>query len=197
MKFKNRPNVAHKVGDHIVWESRSTAVNGVVIVFLPGEPVPFVLVSKRGPNAADFKGHLNVVAGYLDWDESGTEALYRETWEETGLDLEALVYPEKSANALFSEVISNDLENPWHVKTKPTENRQNISLRYGVALKFKKDRLPDLTTKYNEVPGEVQAAWWMPVNQIDGFMWAFEHDKVIKEYLARIDNLDKVFRRDK
>jgi len=197
MKFNNRPNTPHKVGDRIIWESRSVAVNGVVILYVPGKQVPYVLVSKRGPKSADYQGYMNLIAGYMDWDESGPEALYREAWEEVGLDLREFAYPEKNGqnSAFLDKVISNDLEQPWYVKTEPDENRQNISLRYGVALKMKESVLPELSLENNEVLGEVENAMWLPVNQLSNYSWAFEHDKVIKEYLARIDHLDKVFRK--
>ncbi|RPH38637.1 MAG: NUDIX hydrolase, partial [Burkholderiales bacterium] len=182
MEFKSRPNKAHHIGDRIVWESRSVAVNGVVILYLPDNPVPYVLASRRGPKAADYHGCMNLLAGYMDWDESGPEALYREGWEEVGIDLKSLVYPEKDNDCLWSEIISNNIEQPWHVKTEPDENRQNISLRYGVALRMKDSVLPELSTENNEVEGEVDFAEWLPVNEIGDYIWAFGHDKVIKEY---------------
>jgi 8-oxo-dGTP pyrophosphatase MutT (NUDIX family) len=167
----------------------------VVIIFLPDNPIPYVLVSKRGPAAADYRGLMNVIAGYMDWDESGTEALYREAWEEVGIDLRSLAFPQKDSESLWSDIINNRLEQPWHVKTEPDENRQNISLRYGLAIKMKESVLPKLSLEHNEVKGEVEDAIWLPVNQISNYSWAFEHDTVIKEYLARLDHLDKVFRK--
>lgn len=186
MEFNNRPNTAHKVGDRIVWESRSVGVNGVVILYVPGEKVPYVLVSKRGPKSADYQGYMNLIAGYMDWDESGPEALYREAWEEVGIDLRGLAYPEKYDDCLWSSIISNNLEQPWHVKTEPDENRQNISLRYGLAVRMKANILPALSLENNEVEGEVEHAGWLPVNEIDQYQWAFDHDKVIKDYLVKI-----------
>lgn len=186
MKFNNRPNTAHKVGDRVVWESRSVAVNGVVILYVPGEKVPYVLVSKRGPKAADYQGYMNLIAGYMDWDESGPEALYREAWEEVGIDLKGLAFPQKYEDCLWSRIISNNLEHPWDVKTEPDENRQNISLRYGLAIQMKDSVLPELSLEHNEVEGEVEHAGWLPVNEIDQYQWAFDHDRVIKEYLVKI-----------
>jgi 8-oxo-dGTP pyrophosphatase MutT (NUDIX family) len=205
MEFKNRPNTAHivfkskfvnaiikffsklfKKSTRLVWESRSVAVNGVVIIFLPDNPIPYVLVSKRGPAAADYRGLMNLIAGYMDWDESGPEALYREAWEEVGIDLKSMVYPEKDKDCLWNEIISNNIEQPWHVKTEPDENRQNISLRYGAAFRMKESVLPELSLENNEVEGEVEHAEWLPANQIDQHQWAFDHDKVIKEYLVKI-----------
>jgi len=176
--FKNRHNLSHNVGDRLVWESRSAAVNGVVAVFLHNHEYPFILVSERGPKAADYQGLMNVVAGYLDWDESGTEAIYREIWEETGLDLERFAYMNKQ-----TIIFKDNLMNPWHVNTNPSENRQNISLRYGIVLERTDDLLPELSLKHNEVVGEVSKAFWMPLNEIDNYKWAFNHDQVIKDYI--------------
>ena len=198
MEFKNKQNrliVEHLTGKEY-WHSRSVAVNGTIIIFVQGRPIPYVLVSERGPNSADFQGLLNVVAGYLDWDESGTEAIYRETWEETGLDLKALAYPDDDLSNVTSEVIRNDLENPWHVKTDPwTSNRQNVSLRYGFIAALRIPLFPEVNLENNEVEGEVSKVWWMPVNEIDRYEWAFDHDKMIKDYLARAGLLKFVHNR--
>jgi NADH pyrophosphatase NudC (nudix superfamily) len=188
MKFKNRANKCHEVieGDkkRLVWESRSVAVNCVIILYnIKGEP--FVLVSKRGPKAADYQGKLNIVAGYLDWDESGTEAVFRETWEECGLNLPALM------NRIFSTVLNDHLSQPWHVKSEPDENRQNISLRYGIAIAYKSNELPPLSLEHNEIVGEVEKAWWMRISDINNHSWAFNHGQVIKDYLKMI-NKNKV-----
>jgi len=173
MIFKNRPNKSYEVTENnikkLVWESRSVAVNCVVVI--SNDEGIFILVSKRGPKAADFQGKLNVVAGYLDWDETGTEAVYRETWEECGLDL-----------LKFKKyIIFDDLSNPWNVKTEPDENRQNVSLRYGIV--FHLDEFPTLSLEHNEIEGEIESAWWMPLKNINNYEWAFCHNEVILEYL--------------
>ena len=94
MKFNNRPNICHNIPaktetgletTRILWESRSVAVVCVVLLWKPFCKEPWVLVSQRGPNSADYQGLYNVVCGYLDWDETGFEAVLRETWEEVGL----------------------------------------------------------------------------------------------------------------
>ncbi len=182
INFKNVTNPSHMVkdsqGERVVWESRSVAVNCVVMVCLRDKKSikdSYVLVSRRGPNAADFQGKLNLVAGYLDWNESGKEAVMRETWEECGLDLQSLMRD--------SLVLKNHMDQPWHVKTEPDENRQNISLRYGVFLHIGKNNLPTLSLKNNEIEGEVEEAWWMPISDILNHNWAFNHDRVTLDFL--------------
>lgn len=186
MEFKNKPNKSYIVDDSgvqkLVWESRSTAVN-LVILMNNGIAEDHVLVSQRGPNAADYRGKWNVIAGYLDWDETGPESAIRECWEEVGFNL-----PEFMKNGV---VLKKDLDQPWHVKTLPSANRQNISLRYGVYLKANGKEFPWLTLENNEVKGEVSTALWMPISDIDKHEWAFGHDQVIKDYLTKINTIKK------
>jgi len=179
MNFFNKPNKCYKVTEEgkeiLIWNSRSVAVN-CVIALVDEQIGPCILVSKRGPNAADFQGKMNIVAGYLDWDESGTDAVYRETWEECGVNVLQLLTDFK--------IIRNDLFDPWSVKTFTDENRQNVSLRYGVIMSKKPSQtFPTLSTEHNEIEGEVESPFWMPYHDIDNYEWAFKHDVVIKNYL--------------
>lgn len=168
VKFNNTPNKVHIIDNKQVWESRSVAVNCVVIC---GDSV---LLGQRGKGAPDSVGLYNIPSGYLDYDESGTEAVYREVWEETGLYL-----PEQ-------KVIVNNLFNPWHVNTQPDENRQNISLRYGCVISKVGDEFPLLTSENSE-PNEVSDLKWVPINELEDYKFAFNHNIVIKEYLKLIN----------
>jgi len=177
MKFNNRPNILHEtIEGKKVWESRSVAVNGIILISINNDL--YVLASKRGPNAADSQGLMNLPSGYLDWDETGTEAMFREVWEECGLNLNILI--EKSFYS-FMDYISQ----PWHVNTYITENRQNVSLRYGLYSEV--DELFNLTTEHNEIVGEVENSLWLNVKDIDKHKWAFNHDKVIRDFMEKID----------
>jgi 8-oxo-dGTP pyrophosphatase MutT (NUDIX family) len=174
MIFTNRPNTPHEINGRIVWESRSVAV--VCVIVLLKNNVPYILVSKRGPKSPDFIGKMNLVAGYLDWDENGRQAVTRECWEETGFDLNGFVN--------FKRIFATHLENPWQVSTTPKNNLQNVTLRYGKIFKVDDDaELPKLTTAHNEVEGETEDPMWMPFEDILDYEWAFDHDKVIKQYI--------------
>ena len=171
MNFKNRHNLSHNVGGRIVWESRSVAVNCVVVA--GSITKPFILLGQRGAGTPDSKGLWNVVSGYLDWDESGTEAVYREVWEETGLYL-----PDQ-------KIIINNLLNPWHVNTQPDENRQNVSLRYGCVISLVGNELPLLTAENSE-KDEIADLKWVPVSELGQYKYAFKHNIVIRDYLNLI-----------
>lgn len=180
MKFNNVPNPSHNIDGRIVWESRSVAVVGVIIIYK--NLIPYVLVSRRGPNSSDFQGKMNLVAGYLDWNETGLDALTREAWEETGFNLT------KHFETL--QVLRTDLVQPWAVTTRPTENHQNVALRYGACFYISEDdEFPVLTTEHNEIVGECEDPQWMPLELVAEYEWAFNHNKVIEDYYNKINDI--------
>ena len=170
-KFNNRENKNYKVdGGKILWESRSVAVAGTILIKKSDEI--FVLAGKRGKAAADNQGKWNLICGYLDWDESADEALEREVWEESGLDMDILK----------DSLLMDDLKNPWRVHSCPkTSNRQNVTLHYGCLSKV--EDFPKLSIENNEVDGETEEVIWMNIDDIYNYEWAFDHDKIIKKYL--------------
>jgi len=174
MKFNNRPNKSYKIDGKEIWESRSPALVGVVIVKYNERN--YVLIGQRGPGAADNHGLWNVPCGYLDWNESGTNGIIREIYEETGLNIKGI------RNV---DIFSYDLSQPFYVNTKPNENRQNVSLSYGIY--FECEELPKLTTDHCE-PGEVSDVKWVEVNQLDVFDFAYNHNERINHYLNYISD---------
>lgn len=184
MEFKNRPNKSYRIPidrthDKIIWESRSVAVNCVILVWKKYDFNPYILVSERGPKASDFNGFQNVIAGYLDWDETGFEAVLRETWEESGLNLLKLLKD--------NFINFGNYQEPWSVRSDPSQNRQNVSLRYGISVTLKGDNeLPILTTNNNEVVGETVNPQWIRESDIHNFKWAFNHDKLIEDFIKHI-----------
>lgn len=70
------------------WISRSVAVTGLIIIINPKTQELEFLLEKRGPGCPDNVGKLCSVCGYLDWDETLEEAIIRETYEETGLEID-------------------------------------------------------------------------------------------------------------
>lgn len=176
--FKNKPNKSHEINGKRVWESRSVAVNAVIIIEYNDEL--YVLMAQRGEGAADNQFKWNVPSGYLDNNETGPEAADREVWEETGFDITTI-------NKIKSDdVVANFLEQPWFVNTDPSANRQNVSLRYGVFFRTKK--LPMLTDIFSE-PKEIADLKWEKIENIDKYDWAYGHDKVIGQFIQLlVDN---------
>lgn len=173
--FKSRPNELITTTDgRKLYHSRSVAVVVVLACMDPNGYYRFV-IEKRGNNPGlDKKGLWCLPCGYLDWDESGTDAVRREVWEEVGLDLNdylGLQLPR-----------SPGIDNPWYVKTKPDENRQNVTLRYGMI--FIKQDLPTLIPNNDCEPDEVADAKWVTYSDIKlgKYEFAFGHDKVIADF---------------
>ena len=171
MKFNNKPNDSVTVSGEQLWISRSVAVNGTIVAIK--DHTFYILCSKRGPNAADFQGKMNLIAGYLDFDETASDALKRETWEEVGLNLDEILETKV--------IISNKLNKPYDIDTDPSLNRQNISLKFGLIFN-NPDKLPKLSIDNNEVEGEVEDPMWLEYDDIDNYEWAFNHDKIIKSF---------------
>jgi len=136
-----------------------------------------IAIEKRGNNPGlDKQGLWCLPCGYLDWNESGTEAVKREVWEEIGLNLDD--YRELA-------ITSVNVEQPWHVKTTPDENRQNVTLHYGMVIV--KKELPILNPNNDCEPNEVADAAWATLSdiQLNKYEFAFGHEKVIKQFFGK------------
>lgn len=184
IKFNNRPNNSHFVktptGDRLIWESRSPVLVAVIIAEFEGNE--YVLIGKRGTGAADNQGRWNVPCGYLDWDENGYDGICREVYEETGLYIPDILEDDGDDNICISD---NHMTQPFYVNTNPSENRQNVSLSYG--LYFVCDyELPKLTTENCE-PNEVAEVKWMKLSQMESHDFAFNHDERIIYYLNKLN----------
>lgn len=170
MKFDNIQNKPYDTQDGIIWNSRSVAIVGHIYCIVNNEI--FVLIGKRGPKG-DMPGKWNLPCGYLDWNETLAQALFREIWEETGLEL---------LNHLTHTVGNIDYSQPYFVNSNPGENRQNVAMHMLFA--FKADQLPVLTTE-NAEEGEVECVEWInPVilmKELEPRDFAFNH-------LQRINN---------
>jgi 8-oxo-dGTP pyrophosphatase MutT (NUDIX family) len=173
--FKNVPNELVTTTDgRKFWISRSVAVV-VVLACYDGGKYKFAIEKRGNAPGMDKQGLWCLPCGYLDWNESGTDAAKREVWEEIGLDLNDLIK--------FEAACSPGLDHPWFVKTEPDENRQNITLRYGMTI-IKKD-IPNLIPNNDAEPNEIADAKWIGVDEIVNYDFAFDHNKVISEYCRR------------
>ena len=174
--FKNRQNefvTKENIGERGFFISRSVAVVGIIIAKMDNKL--FALVNKRGIGAADNIGKFNACCGYMDWSETGSEAITREIYEESGVDIDVIKSTKK--------ILYNFTEQPFYVNTDPNENRQNISLSYG--LLFETDNLPETSSCYSE-HDEIEEIKWMDINDINKYDFAFGHDKRILSFLEII-----------
>jgi 8-oxo-dGTP pyrophosphatase MutT (NUDIX family) len=184
-KFKNKPNELITTTDgRKLYHSRSVAVTGCIGIL---KDLEFYFVIEKRGNAPglDSPGKWCIPCGYLDWNESGSDAIRREAWEEVGIDMHSL-----DAKHLALEE-AEYMDQPWMIKTEPDENRQNVSLRYGRVYIFKKyQKLPKLKANNDCEPNEVADAKWVKLDELNNYQFAFNHKQVLKDFLTLImDNV--------
>lgn len=173
MKFKNKENEKIKCTDgRDFWISRSVAVCATIIGFVGktfDSDSAFVLAVKRG-SSMDNPNKYCLPCGYIDWNESGPEAILREVFEETNLNL----------NTISRRKSYNKLEEPWWVETRPSKDaKQNITLHYGAVYSF--DKLPKVSNT-NCGESECQEVVWLNIKSINSYEWAFNHDVKIIDF---------------
>lgn len=193
MKFNNRQNKPHKVeGGREVWESRSVAVVGLVLVLHEGER--YVLMGKRGPALPNAVGQWCMPCGFLDWDETCEDAVVREIWEETGFNV-------IKASTEYN-VIYDHMHYPWRIYSTPDAELQNVSLHYGIYIDTKENmyrevaKLPEITKEHNEEdnPGEVDEVRWINIKDLQDYDCAFDHDSIINIFINSLpDKHDEKF----
>jgi len=177
-KFKNRPN------PHLdIWISRAPAVVGIIFAF-GVEGGSRVLVIKRSDKMPDEPNKYGAPSGYLDWDESGFEAMTREVYEETSLYL-----PNYDPFLIF-----NNYEQPFYVHSDPTtDTLQNVSLTYVMVYDFHKepDFFPADIEKYEDF--ETAKVEWLKLQDFYNtqYEWAFNHNKRIEMALRYYNKIGK------
>jgi len=180
MIFSNKENERVELADgRTIWLSRSPAV---VMSLLAIEAVGTELVDvralfgKRGPTCPDEVGKWSLPCGYMDWDESGTDAAKRETWEETGVVIDNI------------DPLVECMEQPWFVRHDPNSNKQNISLHFGMAFKVESpDQLPETSTKNCE-EGEVDELKWISILDTEDAerSYAFNHFRTVSNFWKEV-----------
>lgn len=157
--MKNFPTI---FGGKEYWVSRSIAVV-IKVTAIDENGLEYVLAVQRGKGTPDseFVGSWCLPCGYLDFDETIKEAACRELKEETGLEIS----PSK-----FNLVGIND--------EPESDKRQNVTFRYVVNLW--RINYHELTNKYSE-KNEVSNIKWIPINELNKYKWAFNHNKLINE----------------
>lgn len=163
-----------KNGNFLGWFSRSVAV--VAITVLKENDKIYVLASQRGTGTPDKEliGKWNLTCGYLDFNETGMEAAARETFEETGVD------------------IKNEITKLLFVNTDPNrDKRQNVTLRYGVLLKGRKEFYEKQFSHEHNETDEVGEIRFIDINDLDKYDWAFNHNEILRSMLDTILKLEE------
>lgn len=150
-----------KDGRPSAWFSRSVAVATAVLIQDEGQW--YVLANERGQGTPDYQGYWNLPCGYLDYNETVEQAAMREVYEETGIKCQ-------------------NIKNIGH-SSSPNENRQNVCFFF---ISFLNGSISDYNfSKDNMEEGEVGGIKWVPIDQADDVMWAFDHDELIHQILER------------
>lgn len=141
------------------WISRSVAVVG--FIFCIDNDKLLVLANKRGKGCPNYQGYWNCPCGYIDYDETIKEACCREIYEETNLKV-----------GLDDLILYRIEDNP------KADDNQNIVFNYYTF----SDRLYKGQTVYAKgaEPNEVEEVEWIPIEEVDNYQFAFNHNKMIK-----------------
>ena len=165
-KFLNKPNkLILGVDGKEYWISRSVAVVAVVLGIWKDN---IFVIGEQRSEKMDEPGKYCVPCGYLDFNESGYEAVVRELYEEV-----KFYVPDYILN-----LMTNNEEQPFFVQTDPSENRQNVALTYCLIYDFEKIGLPEL-----QKCDEVKKVEWIPIERVNNkemYDWAFLHQDRIK-----------------
>lgn len=194
VKFGNRENQCVITEDgREVWLSRACAVVAQVCLYNTEDQTWYVLLGKRGTGTPNFQGYWCFPCGYLDWDESLTQGMIREVWEECGLYL-----PDLSAHSSYlysdSPCVRGSLDvsdTPWNISDKPYSTTQNVSLHFAVICQWKNDDFPSLSNRYCE-PNEVDDLKWCSVEEAKKMDLAFNHNQ---QLLLLLDEKNSEFKK--
>lgn len=157
MQFTNKPN--YKVASHSgkeYWISRSIAV--VVAPLFRCHNTWQVPLGLRSLKLEKHPRKWGLVSGFLDWNETFEECVFREFWEELGIDLDAYISIPFQPDYVWSEPVE-------------AEN-QTVSLRF--APKIIVSQLPELKPQCDEVV----AAQWFNIDNLPREL-AFNHRGLI------------------
>ena len=161
-----------------IWETRSPAVVAVILAIFNDQI--YVLSEKRSKIMPDAPEKWVVPGGYIDWNETGWDALRREVFEETSFFIDD-----------YEKYLLTDNEKqPFFVTTDMLENRQNIVLNYCLIYKFK-DVFPIEVESFRYE--EVDIIKWIPIETIldSEYNWAFKHDIRIMQAISKFENYFK------
>lgn len=164
--------VTDKDTNNTYWISRAMAVCAIVLV-KDQDGNKFILINQRGEGVPDYKHHWNIPCGYLDWDETTSEACTREVLEECN------VYIEPTKWKQFGEI-----------DDAVTSNRQNVTIRKIAIINWEEyehacwaGHRYEYCVKGEE--NEVEGIELMPLTDynINEHKWAFNHKALINKIM--------------
>lgn len=175
-------NFPIKIDGKEYWISRSIAT--ACLVFKEVDDTLFALVSRRGEGAADNNGKLCFSCGYLEYNITLKENMKKEMKEELGF----------IADENKLEMIG--------INDSPTANHQNVTVRF--VYWADKDEDFDLNQAVGGEKDEVSEVKWFKIGElskdrktlyVDIYSvvkeeWAFDHDRIMMEYLYTKYNFD-------
>jgi len=177
MNFNNVENKCHKtVGGEEVWDSRSVALVGMILMKHEGEI--YTILGKRGTASPNEVGKYCMPCGYLDKNETCEEGVVREIFEESGFN----VYKE----LIQCEEIVNNMNFPWKIHSHPDTEIQNVSMHYALFLKSGEGGLPELTIEHNAIKDEVSEVKWVNINDLNLYDIAFNHESTIRVFVSNL-----------
>lgn len=149
------------------WWSRSLTAVSFVFCFNKDLKEWCILANKRGKGCPNSVGLWNVPCGYVDCNETVSDAAKRETYEECGVEI-----PKENFQFL-------------RLKTTPDEKSQNYSCSFFVKLE---GDVSDYQTSniFNE-PDETDCIEWIPISKLSSYDFAFNQkpmiEKVYKKFI--------------
>lgn len=160
-----------------VWISRSVVVTSIVARLTEEKKIE-ILIEKRGPKVSA-TGKWCTPCGYLDYDETLTEAVIREVYEETGYKLQ-----------------KNDIDF-IDINSRPDGKKQNVVIRYVSFIDYDKKQYEGFQLDTNEVTelkwveiGEYKSHLYLDEFIIDESKlecvdWAFKHKSVVQHLMKK------------
>lgn len=137
----------------------------------------------------DFQGYWGLPCGYLDWDETLSEAVIREVWEECDLFL-----PKLAKNAQFvrssSSFVMVDTETqdaPWRIYDTPDKTKQNLGFHYAILFSWDGMPFPSLSN-INVGTGETEELGWVRADHAMHMELAFGHQLAIARLFSEKKN---------
>jgi 8-oxo-dGTP diphosphatase len=170
-KFNNVQNTCIKQDGKEYWISRSVGIVAIIVAIKNNEE--YFLIGKRGKGLPDMVGYYNLICGYLDYNETGFQAMKREVYEEAGLDLDDI--------ALNYKISYISYDDPYHIDTNPKSHKQNISIYYDFIFNIGDEQDFPKFNLENVDENEVEEVLWMNKKDLSKYNFAFSHDKIISE----------------